>query len=89
MDRQTKQWIFDRVIWIVGLVMAMFLAATSFAGEREGVVATNDTWSSECGGRRAAYSPGVLPGTGRRVIMAGLDKHFDVDPSVNAATRRV
>jgi hypothetical protein len=60
MDQQIKQWIFDRVIWMVGLVIAVFLAAPSFAGERERVVATNDTWRGECGSCHRGAEAGDL-----------------------------
>jgi hypothetical protein len=33
MDRETKQWIVDRVIWILGLTFSVAVAATAFAGE--------------------------------------------------------
>jgi hypothetical protein len=89
MDQQTKQWIFDRVIWVVGFAAAVLLAAPAFAGDRERVVATNDTWRSECGSCHVAYPPRLLPSTSWRAIMAALDKHFGVDASVDVNEARV
>jgi nitrate/TMAO reductase-like tetraheme cytochrome c subunit len=83
MDQQTKQWIADRIVWTVALVTAVFVATSSFAAERH-VVAINDTWTAECGSCHVPYPPRLLPATSWRAIMAGLDRHFGVDASVDA-----
>jgi hypothetical protein len=87
MDRETKQWIVDRAIWVVGLAIALLLAAPAVARER--AVPTSDTWRGECGSCHVAYPPRFLPATSWRAIMASLDKHFGVDASVDASAARV
>ena len=55
MDQQTKQWIVDRVMGIVGLVTALLIATQALAAEDERVLPTNDTTKSACGSSRVAY----------------------------------
>lgn len=48
--------------------------------------ARNATWQAECGSCHVAYPPSLLPAESWRAVMAGLDKHFGVDASVDAKT---
>jgi hypothetical protein len=53
MDQETKQWIVDRVIWVLGLTVSVLVAATAFAGEHNVSSAKEDTtiaryWTSVC-----------------------------------------
>jgi cytochrome c553 len=48
--------------------------------------ADNARWKSECSGCHVAYPPGMLPAGSWRAIMAGLDKHFGSDASMDTAS---
>ncbi len=44
----------------------------------------NALWQSECGSCHVAYPPRLLPAESWRAVMAGLDKHFGSDASLDA-----
>ncbi|MFZ5522593.1 MAG: diheme cytochrome c [Pseudomonadota bacterium] len=46
----------------------------------------NAKWKDECGSCHMAYPPRFLSAESWRAVMAGLDKHFGSDASVDAAT---
>lgn len=48
--------------------------------------ANSPSWKAECGSCHLAYPPSLLPADAWRAMMAGLDKHFGVDASVDAKT---
>jgi hypothetical protein len=48
--------------------------------------ATNAAWKSECGSCHVAYPPGLLPSASWRAIMAGLERHFESDATIDAPT---
>ena len=45
---------------------------------------TNAKFQQECSTCHIAYSPGLLPAESWRKVMAGLDKHFGSDASLDA-----
>lgn len=45
----------------------------------------NAKWQQECAGCHMAFPPGLLPAASWRKVMAGLDKHFEVDASLTPA----
>jgi len=47
--------------------------------------AFNAKWKDECGSCHMAFPPRFLSGESWRAVMAGLDKHFGSDASVDAA----
>jgi hypothetical protein len=48
----------------------------------------NPVWRSECGSCHVAYPPGLLTAPDWRRIMAGLERHFGSDASLDDKTRR-
>jgi hypothetical protein len=44
---------------------------------------TNPLYREECGSCHVAYPPGLLPKASWQAIMAGLDKHFGTDATVD------
>src|SRR4030065_64847 len=46
---------------------------------------SNAKWKEECGSRHMAYPPRFLSAESGRGMMAGLDKHFGSDASLDAA----
>jgi len=47
---------------------------------------SNPTYKAECASCHIAYPPGLLPARSWRALMAGLDKHFGTDASLDAPT---
>ena len=67
--------------------VAGFLASPGvIAGGHKLPAATNAAWNSECGSCHVAYPPSLLPAASWRAIMAGLDRHFGNDATIDAAT---
>jgi Dihaem cytochrome c len=44
----------------------------------------NAKWQKECSACHMAFQPSLLPAQSWRKVMAGLDKHFEVDASLSA-----
>ena len=44
-------------------------------------------WQAECGSCHVAYPPALLDAAGWRTVMAGLDRHFGSDASLDDKTR--
>src|SRR3989338_9182518 len=59
-----------------------------YSGENRGKplqpAQTNAKFQQECSTCHIAYSPGLLPAESWRKVMAGLDKHFGSDASLDA-----
>ena len=53
--------------------------------EGKAPMVSNAKWVSECGACHFAYPPHMLPAESWRAIMAGLDRHFGSDASMDAA----
>ena len=47
---------------------------------------TNAKWKAECGSCHMVYHPGLLPERSWNKVMAGLDKHFGENASLDTAT---
>jgi hypothetical protein len=75
-----------KVTWIFGAVIAT-LAAPALA-DREVFRIANETYRSECGSCHIAYPPALLPRESWQAIVAGLEKHFGSDASVDAKTAK-
>jgi hypothetical protein len=45
----------------------------------------NAAWRTECGACHVPYPPALLPARSWRELMAGLDRHFGTDASLDAA----
>ncbi len=48
---------------------------------------TNAKWKAECGSCHMVYHPGLLPERSWNKVMAGLDKHFGENASLDAVTQ--
>ena len=51
-------------------------------------VVKNALWQTECGSCHVAFPPRLLPAESWRAVMAGLDKHFGTDASLDAPSAR-
>jgi len=69
--------------WIAALVL-MVVAGAACAGDEGLTVPVNAKWKEECSSCHVAYPPQLLNKEGWRKLMAGLDKHFGVDASLDA-----
>ena len=62
--------------------------SSKYGGENRGKpvqpAQTNAKFQQECTSCHIAYAPGLLPAASWRKVMAGLDKHFGSDASVDA-----
>lgn len=69
---------------------ALLIAGVPWAGpvlaDGHRYTATDPTWKAECGSCHVAYPPALLPAASWRALMAGLDKHFGTDASLDPAS---
>lgn len=84
MNNTSKRRKFDSVVWTVSLLFAFGLLANDAFADSKAAPATNEKWKAECGTCHVAYQPNLLPAPAWRRLMAGLDKHFGTDASIDA-----
>ena len=84
MNDTSKRRILDSMVWSVSLLFAFGLLIDSAMADSRGFSATNKAWQAECASCHIAYPPKLLPAPAWRRMMAGLDKHFGTDASVDA-----
>ena len=76
------------------VICSGFLALLTVGATGIGVALADDhrytppspTVKAECGSCHIAYPPQLLPASSWRALMAGLDKHFGTDASLDAQT---
>lgn len=86
MNNTTKRNVLDSIVWSFSLLFAFGLFIDSALADAKGFSASNATWKAECGSCHLAYPPELLPAPAWRRMMAGLDRHFGTDASVDART---
>ena len=86
MNKTIQLKMFDAVVWALSLVFAFGLLVGEAMAEHRGFSASNETWKAECGSCHVAYPPQLLPASSWRQTMAGLDRHFGTDASLDAAS---
>lgn len=85
-----KKWM--QLLVLIGSVSAAgtLLASGGGGGEGEGSrglpQVSNAKWKAECSSCHMAYHPGLLPERSWKKMMAGLDKHFGENASLDAPT---
>ncbi len=84
MTNTAKRRLFDGIVWTASLLFAFGLLVDSALADSKGAFVTNASWKAECGSCHLAYAPNLLPAPAWRRIMAGLDKHFGTDASIDA-----
>lgn len=73
---------------LAALASSLWVATAATADEHERLPAdTPATYRQECAACHAPYPPGLLPARSWQRVMDGLDRHYGVDASVDAATR--
>ena len=69
-----------------GLLLTLAASAgLAVAGEHRYNI-SDPTYKAECASCHIAYPPSLLPARSWRALMAGLDKHFGADASLDAPT---
>lgn len=83
-----NSWTNIRRTCLASLMMAGAGLAT-FPAQAEGhrFTINNRTLQQECGSCHVVYPPQLLSAASWRAVMAGLDKHFGTDASLDATTR--
>lgn len=72
------------VIVLLGGTVSVAQADDDDEGGHSRAVVTNAAWQAECGSCHVAFPPRMLPAASWRAMMAGLDKHFGTDASLEA-----
>lgn len=84
-----KKWM-QFLILITSITSTSALLASGGMGEDSGKqmpAVANAKWKAECGSCHMLYHPGLLPERSWNKMMAGLDKHFGENASLDTATR--
>ena len=76
----------DVIVRAVSLLFAFGLLINEALADSKAFTATNKTWQAECGSCHLAYPPNLLPAPAWRRMMAGLDRHFGTDASIDAGS---
>jgi cytochrome c553 len=76
---------FDLTVWTVSLLAGIVLIAHEAMADGQRFRADNARWKAECGSCHLAYPPQLLSAPAWRRIMAGLDRHFGTDASLDPA----
>ena len=79
-----KQRMFASLVWSLSLLAASGLLADKALAGAKAFTASNQTWQAECASCHIAYPPNLLPAPAWRRMMAGLDRHFGTDASIDA-----
>jgi len=72
-------------IWTISLLAGLALLAHEAMADGQRLSADNARWKAECGSCHLAYPPQLLSAPAWRRIMAGLDRHFGADASLDPA----
>jgi len=83
-----KKWM-QLLILATGVTSAGALLASGGmeeGGSRQMPAVANAKWKAECSSCHMLYHPGMLPEKSWRKIMAGLDKHFGENASLDRLT---
>ncbi len=85
MNKTINVKVVDLIIWGLSLLFAFGLLINEALAEPRTPAVANGGWKAECRSCDTAYAPALLPAATRRQIMAGLDRHFGADASIDAA----
>ena len=88
MDDNARRWTLDLTVWTASLAAALALVSHEAAAGGSFLAADNPAYARECGSCHLAYPPQLLPAGAWRRTMAGLDRHFGTDASLDAKSAR-
>jgi len=86
MNHTMRRLAFDLTVWVASLFAALALVAHEAMAGNHVFAADNARWKAECGSCHIAYPPQLLPAPAWGRILSGLDRHFGVDASLDAAS---
>lgn len=86
MNKVIQLKLVDVLVWAVSLLFAFGLLIGEAMADSDRFSASNAKWVAECGSCHLAYPPQLLPAASWRRIMAGLERHFGSDASLDAAS---
>lgn len=84
----------NRLLQAATLLVAAAISGYLFAGDHLAArkppmtIAENANWRAECAACHTLYRPELLPERSWRKLMAGLDRHFGANASLDSATQR-
>lgn len=70
------------ITMLAPLVLALVATGPARADDRFALPA-NETWKKECGACHLPYPPQLLPARSWQAVVAGLDRHFGSDASLD------
>lgn len=79
---------FDAIVWTLSIAVAMLLLTDAAFAEGRRYAVDNATYRNECGSCHIAYPPALLGAIDWRGLLAGLDRHFGTDASLDAGARK-
>ncbi len=84
-----KKWLQFLVLISSVSATSVLLASGGFSDNstRQMPAVANAKWKAECSGCHMLYHPGLLPERSWHKMMAGLDKHFGENASLDVATQ--
>jgi cytochrome c553 len=77
----------NHVARAVLVLLGVMGAAVAWAGDAVFAMPRDPAYVEECGGCHAAYPPALLPAADWRRVMAGLERHYGSDASLEDASR--
>jgi cytochrome c553 len=72
----------------LALLLVVSATAAAEGGTKASLPPPNRAWQEECGSCHLAYPPRFLPAASWERVMAGLDKHFNTDASLEPAVAK-
>jgi hypothetical protein len=77
-----------KAITVLATLLLGFSLTSAGASEKQRSLPVNKAWQEECGSCHLAFPPNLLPSASWQAMMAGLDKHFGSDASLDAAKQK-
>lgn len=81
-----NRWTARRRLWAAALCGAALAAAAHADGGRKLPADIPAAYTQECASCHVAYPPGMLPARSWQRVMAGLERHYGTDASLDAVT---
>lgn len=88
LNRRINFWMLAVALLLMGGIMPAAHAEDDDDDDERMPVVKNALWQNECGACHVAFPPHLLPAESWRAVMAGLDRHFGSDASLEPAAAR-
>lgn len=87
-DSKNALRMFAAILLLTGGLMSSAHAEDDDDDDERMPAVKNALWQTECGSCHVAFPPRLLPAESWQAVMAGLDKHFGTDASLDAPSTR-